>query len=237
MKAMILASGTGSRLMPLTSHTPKCLIELDGEAILGRALRLLADAGISDAVITTGPNSGRIKEFVKHDFPAMKATYVHNPLYSSTNYIYSMWLAGGEICDDCILLHSDLIFDRSLLGDVIDSKKPSCVLVAREPSSPRKDFKARMERGRVTEISVDLRGEGVHPCMPLYKLARKDFALWMREIDMFVKQGKVSVYAEDAFNRVSGTLALYPAYYDNEMCMEIDDQFDLETARKRLAEK
>ena len=51
MKAMILAAGRGERLRPLTETTPKPLVEVAGETLLGRHLDRLARAGFRQAVI------------------------------------------------------------------------------------------------------------------------------------------------------------------------------------------
>lgn len=55
MKALILNSGTGSRMGDLTNCHPKCMTELPGgETILSRQLRMIKEAGITDVVMTTG---------------------------------------------------------------------------------------------------------------------------------------------------------------------------------------
>jgi len=51
MKAMLLAAGRGERLRPLTDSTPKPLLEVRGEPLIGWHLRALARAGVRDAVI------------------------------------------------------------------------------------------------------------------------------------------------------------------------------------------
>ena len=48
---MILAAGRGERLRPLTESTPKPLVEVAGETLLGRHLANLSRAGYTDAVI------------------------------------------------------------------------------------------------------------------------------------------------------------------------------------------
>jgi NDP-sugar pyrophosphorylase family protein len=56
LKAVILASGIGSRLSPLTDTLPKCLMQLiNGKNILELHLEVLLNRGITDIVITTGP--------------------------------------------------------------------------------------------------------------------------------------------------------------------------------------
>src|SRR2546422_35114 len=51
MKAMILAAGSGSRLHPLTEHRAKPVLPLANRPLLSYTLRLLADAGVDEAVL------------------------------------------------------------------------------------------------------------------------------------------------------------------------------------------
>ncbi|MDK4565233.1 sugar phosphate nucleotidyltransferase, partial [Kingella kingae] len=51
MKAMILAAGRGERMRPLTDHTPKPLLRVGEEPLIGWHLRRLAAAGIREIVI------------------------------------------------------------------------------------------------------------------------------------------------------------------------------------------
>lgn len=53
MKAMILAAGLGSRMRPLTDHTPKPLLSAGGRPLIAHHLEKLADCGIRDVVINT----------------------------------------------------------------------------------------------------------------------------------------------------------------------------------------
>ena len=51
MKAMILAAGRGERMRPLTDTTPKPLLQVGREPLIGWHLRRLAAAGIREIVI------------------------------------------------------------------------------------------------------------------------------------------------------------------------------------------
>lgn len=60
MKAMILAAGRGERLRPLTDATPKPLVEVAGQTLLGRHLDRLAGAGFTHAVINVSHLADKI---------------------------------------------------------------------------------------------------------------------------------------------------------------------------------
>ena len=54
-EALILNSGLGSRMGVLTSEHPKCMTEIShSDTILSRQLKLIAQAGITEVVMTTG---------------------------------------------------------------------------------------------------------------------------------------------------------------------------------------
>jgi mannose-1-phosphate guanylyltransferase len=53
MKAFLLAAGYGTRLKPLTDHTPKCLLSIDGKPLLYHWLDLIEENGIEEVLINT----------------------------------------------------------------------------------------------------------------------------------------------------------------------------------------
>ena len=55
MKVLILNSGMGSRMGVLTSEHPKCMTEISNkDTILSRQLKMIAESGLTEVVITTG---------------------------------------------------------------------------------------------------------------------------------------------------------------------------------------
>lgn len=64
MKAMILAAGLGTRMRPLTNHTPKPLINVLGKPLIEYHLEKLSAAGITDVVINHAYLGEQIEEFV-----------------------------------------------------------------------------------------------------------------------------------------------------------------------------
>ena len=113
MKAIILNSGIGSRMGVLTSEHPKCMTEIGpGETILSRQLRQIADAGIKDVVITTGRFDDILVNYCNSLELSIHITFVKNPIYAETNYIYSIYCAREYLDDDIILMHGDIVFEN-----------------------------------------------------------------------------------------------------------------------------
>ena len=231
MKAIILNSGIGKRMRPFTNKNPKCLVKLNGKTILEHEIDNLLHYGIENMIITVGPFEEKIKNHMIRKFPRLNVVYIKNELYNSTNYIYSMWLARNLIDDDIVLLHGDMVFDKKLLGKLLVAKSPNCALVNNHIKPPEKDFKGEIINNRIKKIRVDLSGKNAFFLAPIYKFSRPDFKLWLNKIGIFVKKWNVNVYAEEAFNKLSNKIKLSPVYFERELCMEIDNFGDLETAR------
>ena len=51
MKALIFAAGKGERLRPITDHTPKPLVKVQGKPLIQYHIEALLEAGINDLVI------------------------------------------------------------------------------------------------------------------------------------------------------------------------------------------
>jgi NDP-sugar pyrophosphorylase family protein len=64
MKAMILAAGLGTRLRPLTDHTPKALIPAGGKPVLEHLILKLKDAGFDRLVINIHHEGQQIIDFL-----------------------------------------------------------------------------------------------------------------------------------------------------------------------------
>lgn len=227
MKAVLLNSGVGRRLASFTREAPKCLVSLGSKVLLEHQLDNFLKVGITDFLITTGFFEDKINNLIQQKYSNLSVTYVKSDRPEDTNYIYSLWLARKYLNDDFFLVHGDLVFDHSLLEKLFEINNVSCALVNRAVELPEKDFKARIVDGKIQEIGVNVFGQDAVFCAPLYKILKNDMQLWLKEIDQFIKNNQLTVYAENAFNNISDQLKLYPVYYTDEFCAEIDDEDDL----------
>ena len=185
MKALILNSGMGSRMGVLTSEHPKCMTEISGrETILSRQLSQIADQGIEEVVMTTGRHDQVLTEYCKSlDLP-LTYTFVKNPVYDKTNYIYSIYCAREVLAeDDILLMHGDLVFENMVLDQVIESKE-SCMTVSTTLPLPEKDFKAVVHDNQIEKVGIEF-FEDALAAQPLYHLKKEDWKIWLDRIVAF----------------------------------------------------
>jgi mannose-1-phosphate guanylyltransferase len=65
MRAILLAAGLGTRLRPLTTTTPKCLVPIKGEPLLGYWLDSLANTGITSILINLHHHAAQVERFIE----------------------------------------------------------------------------------------------------------------------------------------------------------------------------
>ena len=234
MKALILNSGVGLRMGTFTQSAPKCMTPIGGGyTIISRQLLQLFKAGIREVVITTGPFAELLKEHIDGLGLPMNITYIANPIFQETNYIYSMHLAAAQLDDDILLLHGDLVLENSVLNDLLSSSVSVAAVDSTLPL-PEKDFKARLENGRIIAIGIEFFGPDCVASQPAYVFKQADFAAWMKVIHDFCENGQRRVYAENAFNAKNGDIPLYPLELNGRLCNEIDNPQDLIIVSERF---
>ncbi len=78
LRALLLAAGLGTRLRPITLYTPKCLVPISREPLLGRWFRALDAIGCEAALVNTHYLAAQVNEFVKSSVTkSMRIEIVH----------------------------------------------------------------------------------------------------------------------------------------------------------------
>ena len=233
MRALILNSGLGSRMGAYTKEHPKCMTDItDKDTILSRQLKLIAESGITNVVITTGYYNDVLVKYCKSLGLTLNFMFVKNPLYDKTNYIYSIYCAREYLDDDVILMHGDLVFDSEVLNRVVNSKE-SCMTVSSTVPLPEKDFKAQISDGKILKVGIEF-FDDVMAAQALYHLRKEDWKIWLNKIVEFCETGKIGVYAENALNELNGATNIYALDVKDQLCTEIDTPEDLEIVKERL---
>lgn len=233
MKALILNSGLGSRMGALTAEQPKCMTQITKtETILSRQLKLLKNIGIREIVITTGYYDKILITYCNSLKLDLDITFVNNPIYDKTNYIYSIYCARDYLDDDIILMHGDLVFEESILRDFLECMD-SCMKVSSTLPLPEKDFKAIVNDGEVRTVGIDIFDFAME-AQALYKLNKEDWKKWLNKIIEYCEAGKRNCYAEVALNEVLNSCHIKAYDVGNRLCSEIDNKEDLVMVTDKL---
>lgn len=108
-----MAAGLGTRLGELTKSVPKCLVEVGGEPILGRLLRQLSAAGVTEFLINTHHLESQVREWVGSSEWRDAIQLTHEPMLLGTaGTLRRNWdFFQGS---DGMVLHADNYFDFDL---------------------------------------------------------------------------------------------------------------------------
>ena len=152
MRAVILAAGLGRRLGDPWGR-PKCMCEIGGWPLIHHQMAALARAQIRDVVVVVGHAQEQIRASL-----GATARYVVNDRFAETNSMYSFLLAGERlceergVCDDVVVLNSDLLFHPALL-DRLFRAHGTALLYDSTSGDEAEHMKVRVEAGRLLEMS------------------------------------------------------------------------------------
>lgn len=133
MQVVILAAGMGKRLGELTKDNTKCMVKVNGEALIDRLLGQLAKFDLTRVIIVVGYEGDALISHIGDRYSGrLNIEYIENPIYDKTNNIYSLALAKEWLKeDDTVLIESDLIFDDRMFSLILDNPYPNLALVAK----------------------------------------------------------------------------------------------------------
>lgn len=130
MQAIILAAGMGRRLKYLTRDNTKCMIRVNGVTLIERMLRQIEQRHISRIVIVIGFEGQKLIDYIETLNIQIPIVYINNPIYDKTNNIYSLSLASDWLCrEDTLLFESDIIFEDSVLDELLIDPRETLALV------------------------------------------------------------------------------------------------------------
>ena len=117
MKAFILAAGVSRRLYPHTYDIPKCLLKVGGKPIIHYQLEALKH------------HREILISHLKESFPSFNYNFVVNHHFFETNTAFSIHKGRSFLDDDLILMNADVIYTKSVLEKLINSKYKTALAV------------------------------------------------------------------------------------------------------------
>ncbi|SMD37767.1 Choline kinase [Reichenbachiella faecimaris] len=149
--AVILAAGRGTRLGDRTKEMPKGFLEVGGETLIERSIRLLKANGIEKIVVGVG-HKGTAYEDIQEQYGL---TIFYNDEYSTTESMYTLVCAAPHVSDDFLLLESDLLYDNSALETILNSEESNVILGSGFTDSGDEVYLHAFESGDFRYLSQD----------------------------------------------------------------------------------
>jgi CTP:phosphocholine cytidylyltransferase-like protein len=219
-RAIILAAGFGSRMMPATEDRPKPMVKVNGVRIIDTLLDALKAAGVEEITIVGGYKFEKLKE-LEDKYPFIKI--IENTEYASTNNISSAVLALDSLHDGCYLCEADLYISNPK----VITKYQYCSNILGSYSLMTDDWCFRMKDGCVSDYR-----KGNTFCYNYYGISywtpqdceklRKDFAEIFESPD-----GKDIFWEFVPFIRRSDDYAVEIRPCRKQDIMEIDSYYEL----------
>ena len=107
-RAVFIAAGFGSRMVPITLNTPKPLVRVHGKRIIDTLLDAVIAAGIEEIYIARGYLAEQFDQLL-YKYPNIK--FLENPMYNEANNISSALLA-SHMLSNAYVFEADLLLSN-----------------------------------------------------------------------------------------------------------------------------
>jgi len=150
MKAIILAAGMGTRLMPYTKDIPKGMLQFQNKSLIERQIDTLRSSGITDITIIKGYMPDAI------NFPGTKE--YTNEDFANTNMVESLFCAREELEGDVLIAYADILYEPRIITAVKDA---TCNVGVVYDTDYTEYWSARLENPNDDQESFLVNAEGL----------------------------------------------------------------------------
>ena len=111
-RAVFMAAGFGSRLVPITLNTPKPLVRVKGKRIIDSLLDAVTAVGIEEIYLVRGYLSEQFDQLLLK-YPSIR--FIENPAYNETNNISSAYCARHLLANSYVFESDLLLYNPNLI--------------------------------------------------------------------------------------------------------------------------
>lgn len=218
-KAIFMAAGFGSRMVPVTLNTPKPLIQVHGKRIIETLLDAVLDAGITDITIVRG-YLGEQFDLLLKKYPMIK--FVENPIYNEANNISSAYVVRDMLANAYVLESDLLLYNKNLIR-----KYEYTTNYLGMPVDRTDDWCFETKKGYITKVRVG--GEDVHHMFGISYWTREDAEKMEYDIEKVYKSpgGKERYWDEVALRECIKNYQVWVRPVEKGDIIEIDTYNEL----------
>ena len=134
-RAIFIAAGFGSRMVPVTLNTPKPLVRVNGTRLIDTLIDAVLAAGIEEIYVVRGYLGEQFDQLL-YKYPMIK--FIENPIYNEANNISSALLA-AHLMENAYVMEADLLlynpkiikkyqYNSNYLGVKVDKTDDWCLV-------------------------------------------------------------------------------------------------------------
>jgi len=231
VKALILAAGVGTRLLPVTDEIPKALVPVNGKPILIKQIENLYENNINDITIVSGYKSELLREKIYALYPDV--CIVESTDYDTTNNMYSSYIVREKLWGhDFLMMNADVYFDSSVLTALLNIPHPNSIVVDID-NYLEESMKVVEEKGRLVEISKTITPEtALGSSIDVYKFSAEAGDAYYKKCAEYIEVKKdKKKWSEAALNDILHDVE-FRACPTAGRWYEIDNHEDLKSAEK-----
>lgn len=227
MTYIILSAGKGEKLRPLTLNHPKSLYKLDNHTtVLQKLVRLIRQCDSEAEIVVV---VGYMYQQIKHELEDDNVKFVHNPFYSVTGSMGSLWFAKDYLQrENVTIINGDIVASKELMSDVICQHTDyPCILLDSSRRSENK-YNVQVQGDMVCVMSKNLT-EFMGNYASVSKLDAVSSRFLLEQLNLMINDEMYGLFYEDALVQMifEKNFELYYKDIKNYTWTEVDTVDDL----------
>jgi len=228
--AVVLAAGRGTRLAGAGLAVPKGLVEIGGETLVSRSVRLLALRGITDIVLVTGYQAERYEAFA---LARNGVRCIYNKCFEEMGSLESLRCALEAVNSPFLLLDSDILYESRGLDILLEQSAANAALVSGLTGSGDEYYAWADSASHIRHLSKSLAAKAEPPAgehVGIVKIGENLRNALLARAPAWLRKSPMDSY-ETLLVDLLATHSLKNVYVPDLQWSEIDNLAMLNTAR------